>query len=160
VPQQWWVVVDMQKYFLFILLIGIVAIPLVIFTSAEPGSAKEITVYKSPDCGCCVGHIAELQMDKWDVNTVSNKVMASSMKDRYNIPYNMQSCHTAVVGDYFVEGHVPLEVIDKLLEERPDIDGIALPGMPAGSPGMPGYKQGPFIIYALSNGQVSEYMRV
>ena len=83
-----------------------------------------------------------------------------AVKQRFNIPANMQSCHTTIIGDYFVEGHIPLEVIDKLLSEKPDLDGIALPDMPAGSPGMPGRKTEEFIIYGLKDGQVSEYMRI
>src|SRR5690606_19855532 len=63
------------------------------------------------------------------------------------------SCHTAVVDGYFVEGHVPVEAIVKLLQESADIAGIALPGMPSGSPGMPGEKNGLWTIYALTNGQ-------
>lgn len=70
----------------------------------------------------------------------------------------MGSCHTAVIADYFVEGHIPIEAIEKLLEEKPGIDGIALPGMPTGSPGMPGQQTEAFKIYALSAGTASEFM--
>lgn len=72
----------------------------------------------------------------------------------------MQSCHTTVIGGYYIEGHVPVEAIKRLLEEKPQIDGIALPGMPAGSPGMSGSKEGPFVIYSISGGQTSEFMRI
>lgn len=84
----------------------------------------------------------------------------SSIKARYGIPANMESCHTAVIGDYFVEGHVPEEIIQKMLSEQPDIDGIMLPRMPSGSPGMPGQKTGVWIIYQLKDGEVSEYTRI
>ncbi len=80
------------------------------------------------------------------------------IKDRLNIPQDMWSCHTAVIGGYFVEGHVPVAAIRKLLEEQPEIDGIALPGMPAGSPGMGGSKEEPFVIYAVADGAVKEFM--
>ena len=70
----------------------------------------------------------------------------------------MESCHTAIFGDYFVEGHVPIEAVNKLLEEKPDIDGIALPEMPSGSPGMPGPKLEPFKIYSIKDGQASEFL--
>jgi hypothetical protein len=120
---------------------------------------EKITVYKSPTCGCCVGYIAELNRKGFDVETKS-MVDLSPLKQKYNIPLNMQSCHTALVRDYFVEGHVPIEAVDKLLQEHPDIDGIALPNMPAGSPGMPGLKQGPFVIYQLTNGVSSVFMEV
>ena len=72
----------------------------------------------------------------------------------------MQSCHTAILGKYFIEGHVPLEAINKLLKERPDIDGIALPGMPIGTPGMPGEKEETFIIYQLVDGKSSVFMTI
>lgn len=116
-------------------------------------------VYKSPTCGCCVGYIAEMEKQGFDVETVGLQDM-SSIKQRYNIPRNMESCHTTVIGDYIVEGHVPLEAVNKLLEEQPDISGIALPGMPSGTPGMPGPKRAPYRIYALNNGEVSDYISI
>ena len=82
----------------------------------------------------------------------------SSIRKARQIPENMSSCHTAIIEDYFVEGHVPIVAIKKLLKEKLNIDGIALPGMPAGSPGMPGEKAEAFKIYALSDGVVSEFM--
>ena len=72
----------------------------------------------------------------------------------------MTSCHTAVIGDYFVESYVPIEAIDKLLAEKPDVAGIALPGMPAGSPGMSGRKTAAFKIHALSGGKTSEFITI
>ena len=122
-------------------------------------SREKITVFKSPDCGCCVGWIAEMERNGYDVEAVETTDL-STIKAKYNIPVNMESCHTAVVGDYFIEGHVPVEAVNKLLEEKPDIDGIALPRMPAGSPGMPGVKMAPFQIYALSNSQISDFMAI
>ena len=92
-----------------------------------------------------------------DIETVNN---LDIIKAQYNIPKNLESCHTAIVGDYIVEGHIPIEIIDKLLNEKPDIDGIALPRMPSGSPGMPGPKRGEWIIYSIKDGQYSEYIRV
>jgi hypothetical protein len=120
---------------------------------------NKITVYKSPSCGCCVGYIAELKKEGFNVD-VKSMVDTTPLKQQYNIPYNMQSCHTSVIGDYYVEGHVPFEAVRKLLEEKPDIDGIALPDMPSGSPGMPGIKTEPFAVYALSNGEKSMFMEV
>lgn len=83
------------------------------------------------------------------------------IKDQMAVPENLRSCHTTAIGGYYVEGHVPVEAIRKLLEERPSVKGIALPGMPAGSPGMGGTKSGPFVIYAVAaDGTSSEFMRV
>ncbi len=72
----------------------------------------------------------------------------------------MKSCHTTVIEGYFVEGHVPVAAIEKLVAEKPDIDGIALPNMPAGSPGMPGRQTEAFKVYALSDGISSEFMLI
>jgi len=84
----------------------------------------------------------------------------AAIKDDLQIPDEMRSCHTAIIGEYFVEGHVPAEAIQKLLEEQPEIDGIALPGMPQGSPGMGGEKSEPFVIYSVSNGLVAEFTTI
>lgn len=123
------------------------------------GEARSAIVYKSPTCGCCVGFIGFLKKDGYGVEIEETTDM-DSIKKEHNIPSSMQSCHTSLIGDYFVEGHMPLEVIDKLLAEKPDLDGIALPGMPAGSPGMPGLKTEEFIIYGIKDGEVSEFMRI
>jgi hypothetical protein len=116
-------------------------------------------VYKSPNCGCCVSHVAYLKKHGYDVevNAVGD---IASVKEEHNIPYDKQSCHTTVVGDYFIEGHVPIEAFDKLLSEKPDIEGIGLPGMPAGSPGMPGVKSEDFLIYSLSNNNIEDFMKI
>ncbi len=94
----------------------------------------EATIYYQAGCGCCEEYAEYLSSD-FTVSKVQGNV-----KDRFGIPEEVRSCHTVVMGDYFIEGHVPKEAIKKLLEERPDIDGIAVPGMPEGSPGMPGEK--------------------
>ncbi len=119
----------------------------------------EVTMYKSPTCGCCVGHGEELGKNGFAVEAIHMEDL-SPIKAKYNIPYSMQSCHTSIIGDYFVEGHVPIEAINKLLEEQPEIDGIALPRMPSGSPGMPGPKTETWIIYSLTNGEFKEFMRI
>jgi hypothetical protein len=84
----------------------------------------------------------------------------TGIKDSFGIPQDMQSCHTVKIDGYFVEGHVPMEAIRKLLEERPPIDGIALPGMLQGSPGMSGAKTEPFVIYSITAGEVAEFMTI
>ena len=77
-----------------------------------------------------------------------------ALKAVYGIPAEMWSCHTSTIGRYFVEGHVPYAAIQKLLAERPDIDGISLPGMPPGSPGHDRVLAGPLLVYAIADGQV------
>jgi hypothetical protein len=81
----------------------------------------------------------------------------SGIKQSHRLPQSAWSCHTAVIGRYFIEGHVPVEAIEALLAQQPQIDGIALPGMPAGSPGMPGAKSGPFEVLAVADGVTSVF---
>ncbi len=126
-------------------------------TSEEAKTA--ITVYKSPSCGCCSGYITELQQNGYDVTVIPTNDIAS-IKTQYNIPREVQSCHTAVLGNYFIEGHVPLEVLENLIEEQPAIDGVALPGMPSGATGMGGMKQGTWTIYAITDGVATEFMQM
>ncbi len=124
------------------------------------GSDKVVTVYKTPTCGCCGVYVAYLRKKGFTVK-VEDMSSLSSIKSKYNIPSEMESCHTTVVGNYVVEGHVPVETINKLLTEKPDIKGIAIPGMPAGSPGMPGTKQGKFTVYSITeSGNTPIYTKI
>lgn len=128
--------------------------------NTEKVEGTPITLYKSPNCGCCVGHAAELGRIGFDVEIIPIDYIGY-IKTKYNIPQNMQSCHTSIIENYFVEGHVPIKAINRLIEEKPDIQGISLPRMPSGSPGMPGIKQGDFVIYSLDNeGNWDEWMRI
>ena len=121
---------------------------------------KEITVFKSPNCGCCGIYSQYMEKEGFDI-TVKDVPSMDIIKSKFNVPANLQSCHTTQVDDYFVEGHIPLEAIGKLLTEKPDIAGIAMPGMPSGSPGMPGRKSGPWTIYAVNHdGSYSEFMTI
>ena len=124
---------------------------------ATTSNGPAITIYASPTCGCCGGYADYLQEEGFDV-TLERTNGVDEIKDRLRIPEDMRSCHTAVIGDYFVEGHVPVEAIEKLLDEQPAIDGIALPGMPSGTPGMSGSKEEPWVIFAVSNGAVVEFI--
>ncbi len=84
----------------------------------------------------------------------------STIKEEYGIPPDLWSCHTMIIDGYYIEGHVPIDVVLKLLEERPPIDGIALPGMPQGSPGMDGEKDGPWVIYADTGERFQEFVTI
>ena len=107
----------------------------------EPSSATPdlpvMTVYKSPTCGCCVKWIDHLEENGFVVKTVTRRNM-NPVKAKYMVPASMESCHTGVVDGYVVEGHVPAREIKRLLAEGIDAAGIAVPGMPIGSPGMEG----------------------
>ena len=118
-----------------------------------------VEVFKTPSCGCCYGYVLFLKKEQFNVKETDMRSL-HSIKQKYNIPLEMQSCHTTVIGKYFIEGHVPLEAVNKLLKEQPDIDGIALPGMPIGTPGMPGKKEEPFVVYQLIDGKFSIFMKI
>ena len=118
-----------------------------------------ITVYKSQSCGCCDQYVGYLKGQGIQVK-VENIDNMDSIKSKYKIPGSMQSCHTSVIGEYFIEGHIPVDAINKLITEKPKIAGIVMPGMPAGSPGMGGRKNSPFVIYSISDSGSLEFMRM
>ena len=101
----------------------------------QADDAAEITVYKTPTCGCCGKWVDHLRENGFSVVTKTLDNVAP-VKSANNLPPGLESCHTGIVDGYVIEGHVPAEVIKRLLEEKPDILGIAVPGMPPGSPGM------------------------
>jgi hypothetical protein len=123
------------------------------------GIGQKVMLYKSPTCGCCVGYAKELEKQGFEVEVISTEDV-SAIKDKYGILHNKQSCHTIALGDYFIEGHVPMEAVKKLLAEKPDIDGIGLPRMPSGTPGMPGPKRAPYEVYQLIDGVFSEFLTI
>jgi len=95
----------------------------------------DVVVYKSPSCGCCGGWVEHLRANGFTV-AVRERDDLTPVKTRLGVPGDLQSCHTAEVGGYVVEGHVPAADIRRLLAERPPARGLAVPGMPAGAPGM------------------------
>lgn len=114
-------------------------------------AAKTATMYKNPQCGCCAGHADYLRRNGYTVKIVETHDLLA-VKKRYNVPEQLQGCHTLIIGKYAVEGHVPVKHIDRLIKEKPSIVGISLPGMPAGSPGMGGSKRSPFVIFEIAPG--------
>jgi hypothetical protein len=92
-------------------------------------------VTKSPTCGCCGAWVALAREEGYDVEVTDTDDVSVAKMDA-DVPGTLWACHTAMIDGYVVEGHVPFTAIAKLLEERPDIAGIAVPGMPSGSPGM------------------------
>jgi hypothetical protein len=115
--------------------------------SGKRVTANKVTVFKSPSCGCCENYATYLKRQGFTINMVEIDDM-NQIKEKYHVSPALGSCHTSLVGNYIVEGHVPVEAINKLLAEKPAIAGIAMPGMPSGSPGMPGGKEEPFVIYS------------
>lgn len=100
-------------------------------------SAAEVMVYKSPTCGCCSAWVDHLKANGFDVE-VENVRDVNRIKQQQGVTRELASCHTALVDGYVVEGHVPAADIKRLLETKPAIAGLAVPGMPMGSPGMEG----------------------
>ncbi len=118
-----------------------------------------VTVYKNESCGCCKLWVRHLEQAGFAVE-VHNMDNMGPTKERVGIPAAMGSCHTAEVGGYFVEGHVPADDIKRLLREHPDAKGLTVPGMPAGSPGMevPSGKSQPYDVFLVSKeGTTSVY---
>jgi hypothetical protein len=109
--------------------------------AAQPASHKLI-VNKTPTCGCCEKWVAHMRDAGFTVE-VRNMSDTSGEREKAGVPPELSSCHTALVGGYAIEGHVPADLVHKLLKERPKITGLAVGGMPVGSPGMeqPGFEE-------------------
>jgi hypothetical protein len=116
-----------------------------LLATAGPALAgeKDVTLYKNPQCGCCEGYADYLRENGFAV-TVKPTHDLSGMSRETGIPDDVQGCHLSFIDGYVVSGHVPVGTVNKLLTERPDIKGVTLPGMPMGSPGMSGTKEGLF----------------
>ena len=111
--------------------------------STKDAGALEVTVYKSPTCGCCTKWIAQLAANGFKVNAHDVADLAQ-IKLEHGIRRELTACHTALVDEYVIEGHVPAADIRRLLQERPDVVGLAVPGMVIGSPGMEGPSSEPY----------------
>lgn len=123
---------------------------------------NEAVVYKTPTCGCCGIYTKYLPGEGIKTSSVDlTQKELDQMREKYQIPQRLASCHITKIGNYFVSGHVPIEAIRKLETEKPQIAGIALAGMPTGTPGMPGQKNQSWVIYAIGNdGSTSEFMTI
>ncbi len=139
----------------WLLVVGVTAGSILI--ARQPAKAADVVVYKSPTCGCCKDWVRHLEANGFTVE-VHNQRDLDPIKTDMGVPRPLRSCHTAKVGGYVIEGHVPADVIARLLEERPDIKGLAVPGMPMGSPGMEGPRKDRYDILTLEkSGSVRVY---
>lgn len=110
-----------------------------------------VTVYKSPTCNCCGLWVEHLEASGFKVDVVP-KANVMPIKEKLGVPAGMGSCHTAEVDGYVIEGHVPAQDIHRLLKERPTARGLAVPGMPIGSPGMEmGNRRDPYHVYLFAD---------
>lgn len=113
--------------------------------------AESLVVYKSPTCECCHRWVEHMQANGFRV-VVHDVADVAPVKRQHGVPAELGSCHTALVGSYVLEGHVPAEDVKRLLRERPSLVGLAVPGMPAGSPGMEVGRVDRYDVLALQHG--------
>ena len=114
-------------------------------------AGEEITVYKSPSCECCHRWVSHLRAAGFHVTT-RNVSDVTPVKRQYGVPAELASCHTGVIAGFAVEGHVPADLIRRLVAERPAVAGLAVPGMPAGSPGMEGGRADRYEVLTFTRG--------
>ncbi len=118
-----------------------------------------VEVYKSPTCGCCSDWIKHLQQNGFTVKTHEVRD-TSAYRAKFGVPDQLGSCHTALVGGYAIEGHVPAREIKRLLAERPKAKGLAVPGMPMGAPGMEGPRSDPYeVLLFQADGKYAVYQK-
>ena len=134
--------------------LGLAALTLVIGAGLSTAAQKPVTVqvYKTPTCGCCSLWVKHLEANGF-ATKVTDMDDLSAVKQTYGVPARASSCHTAVVDGYALEGHVPAADVRRLLKERPKVAGLAVPGMPIGSPGMEvGNQKQPYDVLAFEKG--------
>ena len=122
--------------------IGFLALAMTTGAAARPSTHEHsnhpvITVYRDPNCGCCTKWIEHLIKHGFRVKDNKSDDM-SEIKRELGVPKKLESCHTGLVNGYVIEGHVPAADVQRLLKEKPKVAGLAVPGMPMGSPGMEG----------------------
>lgn len=119
--------------------------------AAVAQNAPVVTMYKNPTCACCGEWVEHMRANGFRVDVKEAGFDLMQVKAKHGVAPNLSSCHTALVGDYVLEGHVPADVVQQLVVQRPDIRGLAVPGMPAGVPGMPdpGPNRDPYEILAI-----------
>ena len=124
-------------------------------TDLQDAGSETVTIYKTPTWGCCTVWSAYLESNGFTVTVVDMEDL-TEIKAQYHVPAELQSCHTAIVDGYVVEGHVPADEIKRMLDERPDIVGIGVAGMPPGSPGMDieGFEDDPYDVVSFDESGV------
>jgi hypothetical protein len=125
---------------------------LLILVAASGHAGQLITVYKSLDCGCCNDWVDHMQANGFEVTTF-NVTDLNQVRKELGVPFELSSCHTAKVGGYVIEGHVPAADVKRLLKERPKISGLIVPRMPVGSPGMEGSRADDYDVLMFHQGK-------
>src|SRR5437879_4460017 len=138
--------------------LGLVAAALIVPRSSAFAQTPNILVHKDPNCGCCTGWVRHLK-DAGFAVTVHETTDLQPVRKRLGVPADLAACHTAEVGGYVLEGHVPAVAVRRLLEKRPAATGLAVPGMPAGSPGMEGGVPQPYDVVLFGASGRQTFMR-
>ncbi len=112
-------------------------------------AAKTGTLYKDPNCGCCQEYADYLRQNGYELSVIPTEDL-TGLRHEHGVPEELAGCHMTLINGYVVEGHVPVDMINRLLADRPNIKGISLPGMPMGSPGMSGKKSEPFTVLEIA----------
>lgn len=116
-----------------------------------PSETQAITVYRSPACSCCGAWIEHMQQNGFQIKEIKTDEI-ETVKEKYNLPQDLASCHTAIIDGYVMEGHIPANDIKQFLQQKPTLAGLAVPGMPVGTPGMEvGNKKQPFAVVSFDN---------
>ena len=126
--------------------------------AASAADRPMVTVHKDPNCGCCSGWVEHLQKAEFPVKAIDTPRLAA-VRARLGVPGDLSACHTAEVAGYVVEGHVPAVALVRLLAEKPDALGLAVPGMPIGSPGMEGGEPETYDVIMFGNSGRRVFMR-
>ena len=126
--------------------------------SANSAEEQVVTVHKDLRCGCCSGWMQHLQKNGF-ITKAANITNLDAVKSRFGVPADLATCHTAEVAGYVIEGHVPVIAIKRLLVEKPNATGLAVAGMPVGSPGMEGGRPEPYDVVLFSPSERRIYMR-
>jgi hypothetical protein len=128
------------------------------FGTLSAAADPVITVHRDPNCGCCLGWVQHLQKAGFPTRVLETKNL-DAVKTRLEVPDDLAACHTAEVSGYVVEGHVPAAALKRFLAEKPDATGLAVPGMPIGSPGMEGGNPDPYEVVLFGPDGRRSYMR-
>ena len=141
------------------LFVAITSLIVLAISSPSQSAGPLITVFKTPTCGCCGKWVEHLKANGFTVK-VQEVNDTAGYERQYRVPHTMESCHTAVVNGYTIEGHVPAADIKRLLNEKPKVVGLAVPGMPVGSPGMEAAHSDAYSVFVFDeSGHTSVYAR-
>lgn len=114
------------------------------------------TLYKNPQCTCCEQYAAYLGQHAFEVTIIPSNDL-TTINRQHGVPEALDGCHTTLTSGYVAIGHIPVDIVQRLLTQKPDITGISIPGMPSGTPGMGGPKSGPIEVYAFGKGKPSMF---